>query len=62
MALTKRIESLRQRHGELEATLGREEQRMWHDESKIIRLKMQKLRVKDEIARLSVVSETGPPA
>ena len=46
------IDRLRQRHGELEAMIDAEEKFPLPDEASITRWKKEKLRIKDEIARL----------
>lgn len=56
MGVAHRIETLQGRHAQLEQELGREESHMWHDQSRIVRLKHDKLRIKDEIARLRLVA------
>lgn len=48
-----RIESLRTRHADLEQALHEEAVRPHPDDERLLELKKQKLRVKDEIARLS---------
>lgn len=53
MAITQRIESLKQRHSEVETLLHTEESRPAQDEAKIQQLKREKLTLKDEITRLS---------
>jgi len=63
MAVAQRIESLQQRHAYLDTELTHEESRSWHNEQKIVRLKQDKLRVKDEITRLRLIAgDTGPPS
>ena len=52
MAYAQRIESLRTQHAAVEAQLHQEESHAWHDNSKIVRLKQTKLRIKEQIARL----------
>lgn len=52
MPLTQRIESLKQRHTEVEKKLHLEEARPSQDESAVTKLKREKLSLKDEIARL----------
>lgn len=62
MAVAQRIESLQARHAGLEQQLTQEEARSWHNESKIVRLKQDKLRLKDEIRRLRLIAGgAGPP-
>lgn len=52
MPISQRIESLKQRHAEVETLLHQEEKSPAQDESKINELKKEKLTLKDEIARL----------
>ncbi|MBI1272894.1 MAG: DUF465 domain-containing protein [Alphaproteobacteria bacterium] len=53
MSLVKRIETLRNRHSELDAILHDEEHRPLPDISRVHRFKREKLKIKDEITRLS---------
>lgn len=53
MALESRIAELRQRHRNLEVTLERELHRAWTDNVQITKMKREKLRLKEEIGRLS---------
>jgi hypothetical protein len=53
MAMDDRIESLKSKHASLEATLQSEVTRPLPDDGLIHDLKRQKLRIKDEIVRLS---------
>ncbi len=53
MSVDARLQSLKNKHSELEANLQAEEARPHPDESRIHRLKREKLQVKDEIQRLS---------
>ncbi len=53
MAAAQRIESLRTKHGTLESAICQENLRPHPDESLIMSLKKQKLRVKDEMTQLS---------
>lgn len=63
MAVAQRIESLQSRHAHLDLELNQEERRSWHNEDKIVRLKQDKLRIKDEITRLRLIAgDTGPPS
>ena len=55
MTMDDRIESLRSRHASLDATLQSEVTRPLPDDHLIHDLKRQKLRIKDEIVRLSTV-------
>ncbi|MGE0109947.1 MAG: DUF465 domain-containing protein [Bdellovibrionales bacterium] len=52
MAIAQRIESLKQRHAEVEELLHEEETRPAKDEATISKLKKEKLTLKDEITRL----------
>lgn len=54
MAFEDRIASLRAKHRELELQLSRESRRPLPDDAIIMTIKKQKLRLKDEITRLSV--------
>lgn len=53
MGYDARIESLRSKHAELEAVLDTEARRPLPDEKLIIALKRRKLRIKDELSRIS---------
>lgn len=53
MTVDARLQSLKDKHEELEASLQAEEIRPHRDESRIHRLKREKLQVNDEIQRLS---------
>ncbi len=53
MALEQRIESLKKRHEEIEALLHQEETRPAKDEAKIHQLKQDKLKLKDELSKLT---------
>ncbi len=53
MSLQSRIESLKDRHHELEARISDEDHRPRPDADELSRLKHQKLRLKDEMERLS---------
>jgi hypothetical protein len=55
MTMDDRIESLRTKHASLEASLQSEVTRPRPDDTLIHDLKRQKLRIKDEIVRLSTV-------
>lgn len=61
MALAQRIESLQAKRAALKAALHAEEGSSWHDEGKIVRLKRQNLKLKDEIFRLRLVAEGCAP-
>ncbi|MCR9218911.1 MAG: YdcH family protein [Alphaproteobacteria bacterium] len=53
MSKTDRIESLKAKHAELEETLRREELRPHPDDAACLRLKREKLALKDEISRMA---------
>jgi hypothetical protein len=53
MSNNARIESLKQRHAGLETQLHDEEVRPAPDTSAVLKLKREKLKIKDEIVRLS---------
>jgi hypothetical protein len=52
MSLQTRLESLRERHAALEMRITEEDQRPRPDSDTLTRLKIEKLRVKEEIERL----------
>jgi len=52
MNVESRVESLRQRHRDLERAIEEENQRPMPDSAALSDLKRQKLRIKDEIVRL----------
>lgn len=52
MAVAERIEALRTKHAALDRTLEEAIHRPLPDELEIVRLKKEKLRLKDEMARL----------
>jgi hypothetical protein len=52
MNLQSRLDSLRERHAALEAQITDEDQRPRPDSDTLMRLKIEKLRVKEEIERL----------
>ncbi len=52
MTLQSRIESLKSRHAELESRLSDEDQRPRPDADVMLRLKLEKLRLKEEMERL----------
>ncbi|CAH2601732.1 conserved protein of unknown function [Rhodovastum atsumiense] len=52
MSLQSRIESLKQRHASLEARITDEDARPKPDADTLVRLKIEKLRVKEEMERL----------
>ena len=55
MTMDERIESLKSKHASLEATIQSETGRPRPDDTMIHELKREKLRIKDEIVRLSTV-------
>ncbi|MDX1711825.1 MAG: DUF465 domain-containing protein [Rhodovibrionaceae bacterium] len=52
MAISDRLDSLRERHAHLEQEIDQENQRPHPDDSLISQLKREKLRIKDEIQSL----------
>jgi hypothetical protein len=56
MTLQPRLESLKQRHASLEARIADEDQRPRPDSEVLTRLKIEKLRVKEEMERLQTES------
>jgi hypothetical protein len=52
MPLEDRLESLRTKHASLETALRRESHRPYPDSETVLKLKREKLRVKDEMQRL----------
>jgi hypothetical protein len=54
MSFEQRLESLRMKHESLEAALKAESQRPLPDPVTIANLKRQKLKIKDEMARLNI--------
>lgn len=52
MSLQSRIESLRSRHADLEIQIVDEGNRPRPDDSRLVRLKVEKLRLKEEMERL----------
>jgi hypothetical protein len=52
MTLQSRIESLKSRHAELESRIADEDQRPRPDADVMVRLKLEKLRLKEEMERL----------
>jgi hypothetical protein len=54
MSLQSRIEALKTRHATLETQIADEDRRPRPDEGAIIRLKLEKLRLKEELERLRV--------
>ena len=59
MSLTERIEALRARHADLDHRLEEETHRPLPSSEEVSRLKKAKLRVKDELARLTMTMETA---
>jgi hypothetical protein len=57
MSLQSRIDSLKDRHTSLEARISEEDHRPRPDEGTLSRLKLEKLRLKEEIERL----QAAPP-
>ena len=55
MTVQSRIESLKSRHAELESRLAEEDQRPRPDADVMLRLKLEKLRLKEELERLRTV-------
>ncbi len=53
MAVAERIESLRAKHSALDRRILDASLQPYHDENEIARMKREKLRLKDEIARLA---------
>jgi hypothetical protein len=53
LSLQGRIESLKQRHASLETQIAEEDHRPKPDEDALTRLKLEKLRLKDEMTRLA---------
>lgn len=52
MSLKSRLEALKERHAGLEQQIATEDQRPRPDEATLARLKLEKLRLKDEMERL----------
>ncbi|AHJ63175.1 putative cytosolic protein [Granulibacter bethesdensis] len=52
MSLTGRIESLKDRHAALESKIAQEDNRPRPDEDTLTRLKLEKLKLKEELDRL----------
>jgi uncharacterized protein len=59
MAVSEYVESLRSKHAELEQVIVEESLRPLPDQALITQLKKQKLRIKDEIARLTHQTANG---
>ncbi len=60
MSLQTRLESLKERHSSLETRIADEDQRPRPDSDVLMRLKVEKLRVKEEIERLKSQPEPAP--
>lgn len=58
MAITAHIETLNERHNQLEVEIAKEAKRPAFDDVKILELKRQKLKIKDEIEEIK--SRLGP--
>ncbi len=56
MSLQSHIDALRERHAELELRIAAEDQRPKPDSEALARLKVEKLRLKDELERLRSVA------
>ncbi|MBN9510024.1 MAG: DUF465 domain-containing protein [Alphaproteobacteria bacterium] len=59
MTLQTRLDSLRLRHAELETRLADEDSRPRPDTDVVLRLKLEKLRLKEEMERLRAGALTG---
>jgi hypothetical protein len=59
MKLQSRIESLKTRHASLESRIFEEDHRPLPDTSVLSRMKLEKLRLKDELERLRTVGAAG---
>ncbi|HET6522642.1 MAG TPA: YdcH family protein [Geminicoccaceae bacterium] len=59
MAVSEYVESLRSKHAELEQVIIEESLRPLPDQALLSQLKRQKLRIKDEIARLTTHAANG---
>lgn len=57
MSLQTRLEALKERHANLEVRIADEDQRPRPDSDVLMRLKLEKLRVKEEIERLRAQPE-----
>lgn len=57
MSLQTRLEALKERHANLEVRIADEDQRPRPDSDVLMRLKLEKLRVKEEIERLRTQPE-----
>ncbi len=62
MNLQSRIESLKARHAGLESRIADEDHRPRPDADTLARLKLEKLRLKEEMERLRAPPETPPEA
>ena len=61
MNLQSRIESLKTRHASLETRIAEEDHRPLPDPDALNRMKLEKLRLKEEMERLRSVTETAHP-
>ena len=52
MAITAHIETLNERHNQLEVAIAEEAKRPAYDDVKVLELKRQKLKIKDEIEEI----------
>jgi hypothetical protein len=59
MKLQSRIDSLKNRHASLESRIFEEDHRPLPDTDVLSRMKLEKLRLKDELERLRTVSAAG---
>jgi hypothetical protein len=59
MAFAQRIASLEHQRAELDAVLHEEVSHPWHNQSKIVQLKRNKLRIRDQIEKLRARDERG---
>ncbi|MBO0711506.1 MAG: YdcH family protein [Alphaproteobacteria bacterium] len=57
MSLQSRLEALKERHAFLEARIADEDQRPRPDSDALMRLKLEKLHLKDEMERLRAMKE-----
>ncbi|MGC8469332.1 MAG: YdcH family protein [Acetobacteraceae bacterium] len=62
MSLQSHIDALRERHAELELRIAAEDQRPKPDSEALARLKVEKLRLKDELERLRSVAMAAASA
>lgn len=59
MAIRAHMETLRERHQELETAISSEKKHPAHDELRIVELKRQKLKIKDQLEELSSQMKTN---